>query len=187
MAYKLKINGTIYTLIKNSDGTVSYDPPLPESEIRRGQNNIREAMMSKTFPGLKTENSFFAGRGTLQDQFKDDPEFLKQIIDGARAKGYNPSPYDVYLQTVAREDGDLDAWVSQADGLGKVRKVCEDRGLYCEELGTERREVAPPERVALADDLVAEKVAEYKCIPEFAGKSDGELREFVIDKHGARS
>ena len=187
MAYKLRINGVTHTLIQNGDGTVSYSPPLPESEIRRGRNNIREAMKSKRFPGVKTENTFFSGRGTLADQFKDDPEFLQQIIDGAKAKGYNPSPNDIYLQSVAREDGDPDAFVSQADGLGKIRKVCEQRGLYCEELGAERREVAPPEKIALAEDLVAEKVAEYKSVPEFAGKPDGELRELVIEKHGARS
>lgn len=186
MAYKLKINGVTHTLIQEGN-KVRYEPPLPQSEIRRGRNNIGEAMKSRKFPGVKTENSFFSNRGTLADQFKDDPEFLQQIIEGAKAKGYNPNPNDVYLQSVAREDGDPDAFISQADGLSKVRKVCEQRGLYCEEAGTVRKEVAPPKPIALADDLVAEKVAEYKSNPEFAGKPDGELREFVIEKHGARS
>lgn len=187
MAYKLKINGVTHTMIDNGDGTVSYDPPLPKSEIRRGRNNIGEALRLRKFPGLKTETNFFSNRGTLEEQFKDDPVFLEEIIEGAKQDGYTPNPNDVYISQIARKPGDKRAFISQADGVSKIRKVCEEERMHCEALGTQKFEVAPKPKVKLAESLVQEKMQEYKQNPEFSGMKDGELREFVVDKHGSRS
>lgn len=183
----LRINGVTHRMIQQKDGSIIYDPPLPKSEIARGRNNIGEMIRAKSFPGLKTESNFFSNRGTLEQQFKDDPEFLQEIIAGAQADGYNPNPNDVYVSQIARKTGDRKAFVSQADGVSKIRKVCEEQKLHCEELGTERYEVAPKAPVKLADDLVQQKVAEYKSHPEFSRMKDQELREFVVEQHGARS
>ncbi len=185
--YSLRMNGVTHRMIRNDDGSVSYDPPLPKSEIARGRNNIGEMIRDRSFPGLKTESNFFSNRGTLDQQFSDDPEFLQEIVSGARAKGYNPNPNDVYVSQLAREPGDPNAFISQADGVSKIRKVCEQQKLQCDEVGAERREVAPKAKVRLADDLVQAKVAEYKTNPEFSRMGDQELREFVVDQHGARS
>ena len=188
MATKVKINGVVHTMTIGERGEAIYDPPLSKTEIDRGRKNMREMITSRKFPGVKTENTFFSGRGTLSDQFKDDPWYLEKIIEGARARGYEPNPNDVYLTQLATDgDGDPDAFVSQADGMSKIRKVCESKKLYCEDLGTERYEVAPTPPVRLAEDLVQEKVAEYKADPEYSTMGDQELREFVVDKHGARN
>ncbi len=186
MAYKIKINGVVHTMIE-SNGEVRYEPPLPESEIVKGRKNMREVLASKKFPGVSTENTFFSGRGTLENQFKDDPEFLQEIIEGAKADGYTPNPNDVYLSQLARKPGDKRAFVSQADGVSKIRKVCEENRLQCDEVGTQKYEVAPKAPVRLAEDLVQAEVAKYKSSPEFSRMGDQELREFVVDQHGARS
>lgn len=187
MANGIRLNGVFHKLTVSSDGEVSYDPPIPKSEIRRGRNNIGEVMKSRTFPGMKTENNFFSNRGTLEQQFKDDPQFLQEIIEGAKADGYTPNPNDVYISQIARKTGDRRAFISQAEGVSKIRKVCEEEKLHCEALGTSMPEVAPKKKVKLAEPLVQEKMAEYKQNPEFSKMKDGELREFVVDKHGARS
>ena len=187
MAIGQKINGVFHKLIEAADGTFSYDPPLPQSEILRGRKNIGEVMRSRRFPGVKTENDFFANRGTLEQQFKDDPQFLQEIIEGAKADGYTPNPNDVYISQIARKTGDKRAFISQADGVSKIRKVCEEEKLHCEALGTQKFDVAPKKKVRLAEPLVQEKMQEYKQNPEFSGMKDGELREFVVDQHGSRS
>lgn len=186
MATKVKINGVIHTLTIGERGEAIYDPPLSKTEIDRGRNNMREMINARKFPGVKTESTFFSGRGTLDQQFKDDPWYLERIIEGARARGYEPNPNDVYMSQLADGDGDPDAFISQADGMSKIRKVCESKKLHCEELGTERYDVAPKPTVKLAEDLVQEKMAEYKADPEYSSMGDQELREFVVDQHGAR-
>ena len=187
MASGIRINGVFHKLIQADDGTITYDPPIPKKEIQRGRNNIGEVMKSRRFPGVNTENNFFANRGTLEQQFKDDPQFLQEIIEGAKADGYTPNPNDVYISQIARKTGDRRAFISQADGVSKIRKVCEEERLHCEALGTQKFEVAPKKKVRLAEPLVQEKMQEYKQNPEFSGMKDGELREFVVDKHGSRS
>lgn len=183
---KFRYNGISYTEIKYEDGRVEHDPPLPEGLLEKWAGNFAEIVRTRKGPGLKTENNFFAGRGTLAEQFKDDPGFLERIVSRARAKGFEPNPNSVYFESVANDDGDPDAFVTQAEGLGKLRKVCEKRGLYCEELGTQKFDVAPSQNVRLAEDLVQEQMAKYRQTPEHEKTSDAELREFVIETHGAK-
>lgn len=187
MACKIKINGVVHTMVRGDGGSISYDPPIPKSEIKRGRKNIGEMIAERRFPGVSTENTFFSNRGTLDQQFKDDPEFLQEIIAGAQADGYTPNPNDVYISQLARKPGDKRAFVSQADGVSKIRKVCEENRLYCDEVGTEKYDVTPKAKVKLAEDLVQSEMAKYKSDPEFSRMGDQELREFVVDQHGARS
>ncbi len=186
MATKVKINGVVHTMTISDRGEAIYDPPLSKTEIDRGQKNMREMLAERKFPGVKTESTFFNGRGTLDQQFKDDPWYLERIIEGARARGYEPNPNDVYLTQLADGDGDPAAFISQADGMSKIRKVCESKRLYCEDVGTERYDVTPAPPIRLAEELVQEKMTEYRSDPEHSMMSDQELREFVVDKHGAR-
>lgn len=182
---KFKLNGIMYTQIDHEDGRREYDPPLPEGKEEQWSRNFQEIVETKTCPGVHTENAFFAGRGTLSEQFKDDPVYLDYIIERARARGYNPSPNDVYFSSVADDDGDPAAFVSQADGVGKLRKVCEERNLACEEIGAERRELPPRPNVRLAEDLVQEQMVKYREDPTYQKVADADLRELVIESHGA--
>lgn len=131
MAWKEKINGVLYD-VKVVDGKVIHDPPLPESIRKKSAANMKEIVRTKQFPGAKTDTTFFAGRGTLQDQFKHDPIYLNEIIKGAKEDGYTPSPHDVYFASLARKKGDRRAFVSQAEGTGKIKKIVQGDGNACE-------------------------------------------------------
>lgn len=131
MAWKEKIEGVTYE-VTFVDGVKVHTPPLPEHIRKKGAENMKEILRTKTFPAAKTDTTFFAGRGTLEDQFKNDPMYLKEIIDGAKADGYTPSPHDVYFASLARKKGDRRAFVSQAEGTGKIKKIVQADGNACD-------------------------------------------------------
>ncbi len=131
MAWKEKYNGVTYE-VSVVDGVTIHNPPLPESIQKKKTSNMKEIVRTKQFPGAKTDTTFFAGRGTLEDQFKHDPIYLKEILDGAKADGYTPSPHDVYFASLARKKGDRRAFVSQAEGTGKIKKIVQADGNACD-------------------------------------------------------
>ena len=93
---------------------------------------MREILKSRKCPGAKDDTSFFAGRGTLERQFHNDPTYLDKITDNAKKQGYTPNPNDVYFASLARFEGDRRAFISQAEGTAKIKKICEQEGLGCE-------------------------------------------------------
>lgn len=185
--YSVTINGKKHR-VTIVNGKSIYDPPLDESRVRRDRKNMRQMLKNRTFPGVNTDTTFLAGFGSLEKQFGGDEVGMRETVEAARAQGYNPGPFDVYLPTVAKCKGDPDAWLKAGEGTGKIRDVCEKRGVAArgkvntKGRGPERDYIKEP-RKKLADDLVEKKIKEYRKNPEFSKKSKAELREMVIDKH----
>jgi len=130
VSFTLKLDGITYRGKSLPDGTVVYDPPLPESDAATRERNLKEVFETRSFPGLNTDTTFLANRGTLDKQI-EDPIALKTVVEGAKRDGFTPSPNHVYMSSVARYPGDRQAWLTAGDAKGHIRKICEERNVGC--------------------------------------------------------
>lgn len=130
VVHKIKYAGKTYVGTTQKDGTTVFDPPLPEEYLKEKEGAIEDAVKHRQFPGLNTDTTFLANRGTLESQF-DDEHDLQAVVQAAKKKGYKPKHTDVYLSSLAREPGDPQAFVNGGDAKGHIRKVCEERGVGC--------------------------------------------------------
>lgn len=130
MSYILKINGVDHK-VSFVGGEKVYDPPLGRDFVRETNRRFRDMVESKRPPNSNTDKEFFSDRGTLADQFADDPESLNDVVSAARKKGYNPHYQDVYMEPLADEPGDPSAFITPSGGRSQVKRVCEEKGLEC--------------------------------------------------------
>lgn len=106
-------------------------------------------------PGCKTDREFLRGH-CCGNQFEKTPHvgnYYRSIADRAGVDITGK----VYMGTLAEYPGDPRAWIS---GRGDAQRLCEERGWGCEgAVNVKMREREnPPEEVAVADDIVAERV-----------------------------
>ncbi len=191
MSYTLKINGTSHKVTVNSDGTESYDPPIPEHYENEKRKRFEEMCETRETPGLRTETTFWSGRGSLADQWKHDPKYLDMICNNVKKRGGSVSASSVYFQSLARpqfRDGDPEAMVSPAEGVAKIKKIYEQRGIehsdgVIKTRGRERDPDAAPK--SLAPDIIKRLDSQYrKADPDKYGKmSAGEMKEMINAKH----
>lgn len=193
-SYVLSINGRKHRVTIQSDGTKTYDPPLEASD---NIDRMQDVLESRQFPGARTENSWFAGRGTLADQFPSEQEWLNGVCKKVKERGGDVTPHSIYLQSLVRpgfEDGDPEAMVTQADGVTKIQKVMESRGIrhmdgVIKSSGSAFDDIDDMANCKpLADDVIERFAADYKSQdPDTFGRmSDGELREMIIDRHAPK-
>jgi hypothetical protein len=131
VVHKIKFEGKVYIGKPGKDGKTVFDPPLPPEYEQQVKDRFSEVLRDRVFPGLNTDTTFAAGRGTLDKQF-DDPKDLEEAVAAARAQGYNPKPTDIYCASVADKVGDREAWIpGGADAKGHIRRVCEKRNIGC--------------------------------------------------------
>lgn len=122
--YSVKDNGVERTKYRAEDGSMFWDPPMPENSVH--DERLREMLKSRRAPRCMTDDVFVSGMGTLDDQFKGDPSGLQLVIDGAKRQGYTPSPRDIYCPGLAMSCGDPDAFVKTR---GDVARVCRKKGM----------------------------------------------------------
>lgn len=163
--HKIKYAGKVYRGVQQKDGSVVFDPPLPEEYVRSCESRMQDALTSQAFPGLNTDTTFLANRGTLEQQFEGDKDALEKTVKKAQQHGYKPKHTDVYLSGLARFPGDPQAFVGGNDAKGHIAKLCKDRGIGC------RGSVNVPE-------------PEKRISPEEAVKRDAKK---VVKKRGAVS
>ena len=136
-----------------------------------------------------TDSKYLAGFGRLGDEL--GPEHLRQVVTQAERHGYTPQASDVYLPNMARFAGDPEAFVSPAEGRGKIERVAAKRGMVKEgRTGLAFRhgppeqdpyETAPP----LAEDIIRDRIRDVVAHnPDAARLPVKKLRQHVIDKHG---
>lgn len=130
VVHRIRYEGQVYVGTTGKDGKTTFDPPLPEEYLREKEGNIEKAVANRQFPGLNTDTTFLADRGSLDSQF-DTPEDLNRAVNGAKKAGYKPKSTDVYISGLARFPGDPQAFVNGGDAKGHIRKVCEERGIGC--------------------------------------------------------
>lgn len=169
---------------------ISTDPAVQAHyELCRSKgtsHNLAMIFATRRAPGSLSDREFFAGRGTLSDQFRGDERTLDLLVAEAKNKGYSPSPNDVYVSALANDFGDPLAFVPAAGGRGHVKKVCEMRGHGCEGLVSVKPSgmIDPPQNgPRLAEDIVADGVAaEIRKNPDLASRRE-EVREAFIERH----
>ena len=157
------------------------DSPPPESRMK-------EVLESRKMPSIRTDAQFLANHGTLDKQFEGDDRQLKAVTDKAKSLGYNPSPNDTYIPTLARFPGDPLAFVPAGSPKSHIKKVCEATDRACEgDVTVERSKKEPKKTVRLGEDLVQEEAAmRIAENPEEALKPKEQLRNEILDKHGAK-
>jgi hypothetical protein len=132
-------------------------------------------------PGVKgLDRAFMQGRMNNQQLDALPPVQAKWLAKEARAAGISIEG-KFYCGGLAdkRRWRDPEAWVS---GVDDIKKVAQKRRLHVQGAVDYSPESAPPpKRTVMAEDLVRDRVKEYK--KKFPGKKAGELREMVIEKH----
>lgn len=129
---RLKLNGTSYSVTHYSDGTEGWEPSRPDGDAERCQSRLADVLESQQAPAAKDDTTFMSGRPRLRDSFKGDGIGFNAMLKGARKHGYEPKSTDVYMRSVARFPGDPSAFFNSGDGMGKIKKICEKRGVGCE-------------------------------------------------------
>ena len=157
------------------------DNPPPESRMD-------EVLKSRRMPSIRTDAQFLANHGTLDKQFAGDNRQLKAVTDTAKSLGYNPNPNDTYIPTLARFPGDPLAFVPAGSPKSHIKKVCEATDRACEgDVTVNRPRKDPAKTVRLGEDLVQEEAEQLIMRnPEEALKPKEQLRNEILDKHGAK-
>ena len=106
----------------------------------------------------------------------------------AKSLGYNPNPNDTYISTLARFPGDPLAFVPAGSPKSHIKKVCETTDRACEgDVTVNRPRKEPAKTVRLGEDLVQEEAEQLIMRnPEEALKPKEQLRNEILDKHGAK-
>lgn len=128
---------------------ISQNPEIQafyEQCRREGTDHTLAVMFAERRPPeCVTDREMMRGRGLLRDQFVSDEDF-NIVLQGARAKGYEPSQNDTYLSAIADDIGDPAAFVRD-DARGHVKRVCEERGWNCDGLvKVEQKRTGDPAR-----------------------------------------
>ena len=173
------------TVISYPGGKRHVNGVPSDGPLRGGR--LQEILDSRQAPGIRTNDTLVKGFGTLSQQFGDD-RVLKFYVGEAKRHGYTPSANDAYLPQLADFPGDPKAFVKHGDASTHIRKVCEEKGVSCSGAVTVKgREADPAADVPVADDI-AERMVEdaVAADPSLRGTDRRELKEAVVDKHGAK-
>lgn len=158
---------------------VSDDPAIQahyEYCRSQGTSHLLAEMFAYAQPPRSDSDTDFM-RGTENGrQFQDRPEAGNEYRRVAESHGQNTKGKR-YLSSLAEFPGDPRAWV---DSKADVQKVCEERGWGCTgKVNVKmRNDVAPPEHVDIADDIIRDEVATEVA----AGAHPREAREKVVEK-----
>lgn len=151
-------------------------------------HRFAEMLAFRRAPQSKTDREFYRGVGTLDDQFKTDPQHLKVVTENAKRRGYTPGRNDVYMPTLAREPGDPMAFVSPSGGVGELKRRAEALGFEGNGVvKTKRRGPTedPLKRQHLAPDVMNQLMVHEARKAKREGKklSTGEIKEKVLANH----
>ncbi len=163
-----------------------------DTAIRNGCTpKLAEALACRKLRHSLTDKQYFARQyRSLGDDLGEG--MAEEVVAQARKHGYTPQPGDTYLPNIAAFEGDPDAFVSPADGRGKIRRVLEQRGARCTgglefEWPEPNSDPLAPENIApLPDDIIREGVREMiDENPDAAHDSPETLRRAAIKKHSS--
>ena len=144
-------------------------------------------------PALSTDDTFFAGQGTLYDQFGRQ-KALDRTLAASKAMGFVPPKGSVYFPNLARSKGDPEAYVTRAMGRSYIKKLLEKRGWESD--GAVKVKGRQPENdpldakncVPMGNDVIQHYAAKMVAKdPSLKSLKRSELRAKVIEKHGPRN
>lgn len=168
-------------------GKMVYDPPLTAAEKAADAKRFAEMVETRQAPGLNgTDRAFLEGDVINHGLSNQAPFMREQMVLQAKKAGINITG-KVYKSSLADQRGAADpmAWVG---GVDDVLTACKAKNLNCRGSVNHRaREMPPKADVPLAENLIREQAAEYvQKDPSWKDKP-GELRQMIIEKHGAPS
>lgn len=189
-------------LMKIENGKLTRMEEETPAQKRAGKRRMKEICEARCAPGFTNGDDALSNRyGTLRKQLGDQTDM---VIAAARAKGYNPSPNDIYMPTMCRPIGaaggkggmgDPIAFIPQGSGARKTMKdriekhfgTETDGWVKTKETFRDRRESVLPKQGLSADivqDLYAEKVLEN---PGLLDRDENEVKAEIRLDHGGAS
>lgn len=165
-------------------GKITNGKYVSES-VATDPRRLAEMLASKTAPGTRgTDRTFMEDR---HDPIPGAPDWLvKDMLKQAHAAGVvtTGKTYKGFLADW-RGHRDPEAWVT---GVDDVKRVARNRNKHLTgAIEHTAVEMPPVPDIRLAEDIVQRKMRQYaKTEPKLARKPR-ELREMVIEKHGAKA
>lgn len=146
--------------------------------------------MLQSPPGVKTDDTFLAGVGNLDQQIKD-PAQLEHIVRQARKHGYNPKHTDFYNEALASFAGDPKAFLNHGQAKGHLKKTLEERGYRQDRDGDVSVVAGPlddpyvnPEHRLHPKIVKRIKRQKIKDNPDLAHVDQRELEADIVANHG---
>ena len=131
-------------------------------------HNMALVLASRSFPGVRTDNTFNIGRCN-GNQFESQPQMGDYYRSVAESHGVSTTG-KTYIAQLAEFPGDPKAWVS---GRGDVERVCAERGYDCEgSVSFKSGDRDPSPDVSIAPDLVDREVDELLEVNPGARRED---------------
>lgn len=188
---KLTIQGVKYVITHHDDGSVTEEPPLPQSAKARFAGKCKGIVESGKFPGVQTDTAFHANRGPLAKQLNNDDAWAKFVAKEARKRGAVITPDHTYISQLAAFPGDPKAFVPPGEGRAYIKKLCEERGKGCTGAVEVKQKTDASQvggrKTRLAEDLVQGQMLRYRREGRVDKKMpNAELRKIVIETHGAK-
>lgn len=171
--------GAIYCRVRRE-----YDP-----DEHRPSDHWATMLALNSPPGLKTTDSFWAGRKPWYEVYGED--YANDVKKRLAKQGVHLKPGDEYMPELANRRGDPDAVVPFGGARSYIRNLCEKRGWAVQ--GAVNVEAREPDRDWLADencipmgeDIVRQKAASMiQSNPDLKRLSRAELKAKVLEKHG---
>lgn len=99
------------------------------------QPGMATILASRKAPRADTDTAHYAGTTRMEAAW--GTEYTRLRRQEAIRAGFKPSDSAVFNPTFCdgRRGGDPMAWMEVGDGRGKFKKVCDMRGIECEDLG----------------------------------------------------
>lgn len=186
--FKVKINGVTHEVTTGEDGEMIYDPPRNETkqQILKRRKALKEMCDSMTPPSVQSDTTFHKGRGTLLDQMEGDDAAVHRLTEKAKARGYTPGANDVYISQLADSLGDPKAFFKPSEGRAELKKRLEQTGKGVDMPGmrVESKPFDEKKRPALNPRIAKNLARGYRESGEHSNKSDSELLQHVVKKHG---
>lgn len=168
------------------DGKMVYDPPLTAAEKAADAARFKEMVSTRRAPGLNgTDRAFLEGDVIHHGLAGKTPAMQAHMVKKAREAGINITG-KVFKGALAdqRGAGDPMAWVG---GTDDVIAACKAKNLVCRGSVNydDGYQPPPPADVPLSDKIIKETAQEYLAADPTWARKPRELREMIIDKHGA--
>lgn len=175
--------------LKKIDGKLVWDPPYTAAELKAKRELFGQMCRSRIAPGgTGTDRTFMNDRDVRHHGLNDRmPPWMAEIyVRQAKQAGINITG-KVYKGSLADGRGPAcpDAWVG---GTDDVLAVARKRNLKVEGIVNYDSGYDPPPEpdCPMAEDLLMDKARQkIAADPKWKEKPFQELREAVIDEHGA--
>ena len=175
----------ITRIAKFVNGKCIYDPPFTPEEEAENRRKFVEMCQARRAPMMKGSDRAYLEGQVINHGLGDSPRWLAdRYVAQAKRAGIDITG-KIYRSGLAdgRGPADPEAWVGSGDDfLG----VCKRRHKSAVGLLNYQAEPQPePETVPLSEQAISELVPRYLAEDPDWARKPRELREHIVDRHGA--